>query len=341
MKKYAKIRKMMERSCQILGSDYAILGGAMTWISESNLVSAMSNAGMFGVLASGAMDGDLLKNEITLTQSKTNRNFGVNLILMNPKLQDLIDACGEKKITHVILAGGIPDKELLNKIHSYGMQAFSFAPSLSLAKRLFRHGLDALIIEGSEAGGHVGPISTMVLLQDIMLNISEYPVFVAGGILRGELFASMLLLGAAGCQLGTVFACAKESIAHENFKKALLRASAKDAITPVQLDKKFPVAPVRAIENLGTAEFMTKQKEVLRKFENNEVSLEEGRLSLEHFWVGALRRAVQNGDVERGSLMSGQIVGVLKEEKSIDDIIDTILLEAENFLNKIKETIER
>ncbi|MDR2681878.1 MAG: nitronate monooxygenase [Holosporaceae bacterium] len=335
MRKYEKIRKIMDRGCKILGSDYAILGGAMTWISESNLVSTMSNAGMFGVLASGAMDGDLLKNEITLTQSKTNRNFGVNLILMNPKLQDLIDACGEKKVSHVILAGGIPDKDLIDKIHSYGIQVFSFAPSLALAKRLFRHGLDALILEGSEAGGHVGPISTMVLLQDIMLNIEKYPIFVAGGILRGEIFASMLLLGAVGCQLGTVFACAKESIAHENFKKALLRASAKDAVTPIQLDKKFPVAPVRAIENFGTAEFMAKQKDVLRKFENNEVSLEEGRLLLEHFWAGALRRAVQNGDVERGSLMSGQIVGAVKEEKSIEDILATILAEAENFLCKI------
>ncbi|MDR3179937.1 MAG: nitronate monooxygenase [Holosporaceae bacterium] len=336
MKKYEKIRKMMERGCQILGSDYAILGGAMTWISEANLVSTMSNAGMFGVLASGAMDGDLLKNEITLTQSKTKRNFGVNIILMNPKLPDLIDVCGEKKISHVILAGGIPDKDLMDKIHSYGMQVFSFAPSLSIAKRLFRYGIDAIILEGSEAGGHVGPISTTVLLQDIMLNINEYPVFVAGGILRGEIFASMLLLGAVGCQLGTVFACAKESIAHENFKKALLRANAKDAVTPVQLDKKFPVAPVRAIENLGTTEFMAKQKEILRQFENHEVSLEEGRLLLEHFWVGALRRAVQNGDVERGSLMSGQIVGVVKEEKSISEIMSTLLTEAENFLDKNK-----
>ncbi|GHU17909.1 2-nitropropane dioxygenase [Alphaproteobacteria bacterium] len=335
MKKYEKIRNIMDRGCKILGSDYAILGGAMTWISESNLVSAMSNAGMFGVLASGAMDGDLLKNEITLTQSKTDRNFGVNLILMNPKLHDLIDVCGEKKVSHVILAGGIPDRDLMEKIHSYCIQVFSFAPSLSVAKRLFKHGLDSLIIEGSEAGGHVGPTSTMVLLQEIMLNMTEYPIFVAGGILRGEVFACMLQLGAVGCQLGTVFACAQESLAHENFKKALFRANAKDAITPVQLDKKFPVSPVRAIENIGTNEFIARQKEVLQKFEDGEVSVEEGRLSLEHFWAGALRRAVQNGDTERGSLMSGQIVGIVKEEKSIQDIIDTILTEAENFLKVI------
>ncbi len=329
---YEKILKLMERGKAILGSEYAIIGGAMTWISESNLVSAMSNAGIFGVIASGAMDGDLLKNEIILTQQKTSKNFGVNLILMNPKLNDLIDACGERKVSHVILAGGIPGKEIIEKIHSYGMQAFSFAPSLSIAKKLFRIGLDALILEGSEAGGHVGQVSTMVLIQDILLNMREYPIFIAGGIVRGEIFAAMLQLGAIGCQLGTAFACAKESLAHPNFKKAFFRANGRDAVLPVQLDKKFPVSPVRALENIGTQEYIAKQKEVISKYEKNEISLEEGRLSLEHFWAGALRRAVQEGDTDRGSLMAGQIVQIVKEERSISEIVDTIMIEATNYL---------
>ncbi|MDR2157778.1 MAG: nitronate monooxygenase, partial [Holosporaceae bacterium] len=202
-----KILKLMERGSKILGSKYAILGGAMTWVSESNLVSAMSNAGIFGVLASGAMDGDLLKKEIELTQAKTKKNFGVNIIMANPKLHDLIDVCKETKISHIILAGGIPDADLLDKIHSHGIQIMSFAPSLSVAKRLFKQGIDSLVLEGSEAGGHVGPVSTMILIQDILLNMADYPIFIAGGILRGEVVASMLLLGAVGCQLGTVFAC--------------------------------------------------------------------------------------------------------------------------------------
>ncbi len=335
MKKYEKIQKLMERGCNILGSKYAILGGAMTWISESNLVSSMANAGIFGALASGAMDGDILKSEIEQTQSKTKCDFGVNIILLNPKLHELIEVCGEKKISHIVLAGGVPDKEVIDKIHSYGMQVISFAPALSIAKRLFKHKVDALILEGSEAGGHVGPISTMILIQDILLSMKEYPIFIAGGILRGEVFSSMLQLGAYGCQLGTVFACAKESIAHENFKKAFFRASGRDAVTPIQLDKKFPIAPVRALKNVGTNEFMEKQKEVIEKFENNTISLEDGRLSLEHFWAGTLRKAVHEGDIDRGSLMAGQIVEIVCEEKSVYDIVDNILFEAETYLNTV------
>jgi enoyl-[acyl-carrier protein] reductase II len=306
----------------------------MTWISEANLVSAMANSGIFGVLASGAMDGDLLKSEILKTVAKTDKHFGVNVIVMNPKLHDLIDVCGEQKMSHIVLAGGIPNKEIIEKAHAYGMRVLSFAPSLSVAKKLFKNGLDALILEGSEAGGHVGPLSTLVLVQDILPNLRGYPIFVAGGILRGEVFASFLRLGAAGCQMGTVFACSKESVAHENFKKALFRARGRDAVIPVQLDKKFPISPVRAVENIGTNEFVAKQREIIAKFENNEISQEEGRLQLEHFWVGALRRATREGDVERGSLMAGQIVQLIKEEKTVCEIIFTLLNEAEDFLEK-------
>lgn len=328
-----KILKLMERGSKILGSKYAIMGGAMTWISESNLTSALSNAGLFGVLASGAMDGDLLKEEIIATQQKTDKNFGVNIITMNPKINDLIDVCGERKVSHVILAGGIPEKSTIEKIHSYGLQVMAFAPSQIIAKRLFKQGIDALIIEGSEAGGHVGPLSTMILIQDILLNMKEYPIFVAGGILRGEIVAALLKLGAAGCQLGTVFACCKESTAHEDFKKAYFRASGRNAVLPVQLDKKFNIAPVRALENIATEEFVQKQREVLEKFEKGEVAANNGRLSLEHFWAGSLKRAVREGDTDRGSLMSGQIVELIKEERSIQEIIDQILKEAESILN--------
>ncbi len=328
-----KILELMERGTKILGSKYAIMGGAMTWISESNLTSALSNAGLFGVLASGAMNGDLLKKEIIATQSKTDKNFGVNIITMNPKLNDLIDVCGERKVSHVILAGGIPEKSTIEKIHGYGIQAIAFAPSQVIARRLFKHGIDALVIEGSEAGGHVGPLSTMILIQDILLNMKEYPIFVAGGILRGEMVAALLKLGAAGCQLGTVFACCKESTAHENFKKAYFRASGRNAILPVQLDKRFNIAPVRALENIGMDEFVQKQREVLQKFERGEVRADNGRLSLEHFWAGSLRRAVQEGDTDRGSLMSGQIVELIREEKSVQEIVDQILREAELVFN--------
>lgn len=333
--KYPHLFRLMLRGCDFLGSDYAIIGGAMTWISDATLVSSLANNGLFGVLASGAMDGDLLSREISETQQKTSRNFGVNIIYVNPKLHDLIDVCHDKNISHIILAGGIPDKDVIAKIHSYGIRAIGFAPALSIAKRLFKNGIDALILEGNEAGGHVGPISTLVLIQDILLNMREYPIFVAGGILRGEIFATMLQLGAMGCQLGSAFACCKESTVHENFKKAFLRASGRDAVTPVQLHKKFPIAPVRAISNLGTEEFISKQREIIGKFEREEVSLEEGRLLLEHFWAGALRRATQEGDTERGSMMAGQIVELIKEERCISDIVQQIISEGEEFLNRL------
>ncbi|MDR2107660.1 MAG: nitronate monooxygenase [Holosporaceae bacterium] len=327
-----RLQKLMVRGSEILGSKYPILGGAMTWISESDLVSAMSNAGIFGVLASGAMDGDLLRNEIELTRQKTANNFGVNIILMNPKLHDLIDVCGEQKVSGVILAGGIPDRSITDKIRAYGMKVIAFAPSLTVAKRLFKHGADALILEGNEAGGHVGPLSAMVLIQAVLLNMKDYPIFVAGGVFRGEMFASLLQLGAVGCQLGTVFACCRESTAHKNFKEALLKADGRNAVLPVQLDKRFPIAPVRAVENAGTEEFIAKQREVLAKFDKGGISAEDAKLTLEHFWAGALRKAVREGDVERGSLMAGQIVELVKEERSVREITDAFLTEAENFL---------
>lgn len=331
-----KLYKLMERGTKILGSKYAILGGAMTWISEANLVAAMSNAGIFGVLASGAMNGEALAKEIDETQKKTDKNFGVNLIVMNPALQDLIDVCGEKKVSHVILAGGIPDKAMIDKIHGYGLQTMAFAPALSIAKRLFKQGIDSLVIEGNESGGHVGPVSTIVLIQSILLEMQGYPIFVAGGILRGEMIAALLQLGAVGAQLGTVFACCKESIAHPNFKAAFFRARGRNTATQVQLDKRFPIASVRVIENIATEEFLQKQRAALEKIEKGEVSPADAFLSLEHFWAGALRRAVQEGDVERGSLMAGEIVELVSEEKSIEDIVSKIVAEAEDYLNKIQ-----
>lgn len=331
----SKILKLMEKGADILGTKYAILGGAMTWISESNLVASMANSGICGVLACGAMTAESLDKEIAETQSKTSHNFGVNVILMHPDLHDLIDVCGQRKVAHVILAGGIPDKSIIEKVHSYGIQAFTFAPMQMIARRLFKQGIDALILEGSESGGHVGSLSTLILVQDILLNLREYPIFVAGGILRGEVVAAMMQLGAAGCQLGTVFACCKESLAHPAFKKAYLKAGGRNAIIPPQLDKKFQIIPVRALENKATEAFVEKQKEVLAKFQRGEVELINGKLSLEHFWAGALRRAVQEGDVENGSLMSGQIVEIIKEERSIEDIVNTVLTEAEDYLNRV------
>ena len=246
----------MHRGTEFLGCDIAILGGAMSWVSERNLVSAISNAGGFGVIACGAMTPDLLDTEIAETKARTDKPFGVNLITMHPMLSELIDTCAKHQVSHVVLAGGLPPGGAIDRIKGSGAKLICFAPALSLAKKLMRSGADALVIEGMEAGGHIGPVSTSVLAQEILPHIAhDMPVFVAGGIGRGEAIAAYLEMGAVGVQLGTRFVCAHESIAHANFKKAFIRASARDAIPSVQIDPRLPVIPVRALEEPRDGEF--------------------------------------------------------------------------------------
>ena len=175
--------------------------GAMTWVSERHLVSAISNAGGFGVIACGAMGPARLAEEIAATYALTKRPFGVNLITMHPELDALIDVCTAASVGHVVLAGGLPPSSAIKRIKDSGAKVVCFSPALVLAKKLIRMGVDALVIEGMEAGGHIGPVSTSVLAQEILPVISEIPVFVAGGIGHGEAIVSYLEMGAAGVQL--------------------------------------------------------------------------------------------------------------------------------------------
>lgn len=335
MTTFPKTSRLMQRGTDFLGSEYAILCGAMSWVSERNLVSAISNAGGFGVIACGAMTPELLDREITETRKLTAKPFGVNLITMHPALFDLIDVCARHGVTHVVLAGGIPPKGSVEAIKAFGAKVIVFAPTLALARKLLRSGGDALVIEGMEAGGHIGPVSTSVLAQEFLPELSaDHLVFVAGGIGRGEAIAGYLEMGAVGVQLGTRFACAKESIAHENFKKAFFRANARDAITSVQVDPRLPVIPVRALKNKGTEEFTAKQIEVAKLLDSGAIEMGEAQLQIEHFWAGALRRAVIDGDVESGSIMAGQSVGMLKEEEPVADIIRQLMTQSEAALSR-------
>jgi len=332
---YPKTRRLMQRGTDFLGCETAILCGAMSWVSERNLVSAISNAGGFGVIACGAMTPDLLDAEIAATRAMTDRPFGVNLITMHPQLFDLIEVCGKHGVGHVVLAGGIPPKGSVEAIKGGANPAkvICFAPTLALAKKLLRSGADALVIEGMEAGGHIGPVSTSVLAQEILPELAEeHLVFVAGGIGKGQAIAGYLEMGAAGVQLGTRFACATESIAHPEFKKAFFRASARDAVASVQVDPRLPVIPVRALRNKGTEAFTAKQIEVAGMLDREEVVMGEAQLQIEHYWAGALRRAVIDGDVEGGSLMAGQSVGMVKEEEPVAQIIATLMAECEEAL---------
>jgi len=325
----------MKRGTDFLGCEVAILGGAMSWVSERNLVSAISNAGGFGVIACGAMSPDLLDTEIAETKKRTDKPFGVNLITMHPQLSELIDVCGKHGVGHVVLAGGLPPPGALERIKATGAKVICFAPALALAKKLMRSGVDALVIEGMEAGGHIGPVSTSVLAQEILPEVAAaLPVFVAGGIARGEAIAGYLEMGAAGVQLGTRFVCATECIAHPNFKKAFIRASARDAVTSVQIDPRLPVIPVRALKNKETEAFAAKQREIANLLDQGQIEMAEAQLQIEHYWAGALRRAVIDGDVESGSIMAGQSVGMVKDERPTADIIATLMEEAAHALER-------
>ncbi len=329
-----RLAHLMARGASFLGVEYAIMGGAMSWVSERNLVAAISNGGGFGVIACGAMGPERLSEEIAATAALTDKPFGVNIITLHPDFAALVEACARSACRHIVLAGGLPPGFAIERLKEADKRVICFAPSLALARKLIRSGVDALVIEGSEAGGHIGPVSTAVLAQEILPAIDEVPVFVAGGIGRGEAIGAYLLMGAAGVQLGTRFVCASESIAHENFKRAFIRASSRDAVPSVQLDPRFPVIPVRALRNASSRRFLEVQREAIERVDRGELDKAQAQLMIENFWGGALRRAVIDGDVETGSVMAGQSVGMVRAIEPAADIISALVREAAGHLER-------
>lgn len=330
-----KLSNLWQKGADFLGAEYSIMGGAMSWISERRLVSAISNAGGFGVIACSSMPPELLRTEIQETKKLTDKPFGVNLIIMHPQLDELVQICKEENVSHVVLAGGLPSSKTIADIKAYGAKVICFAPALAIGKKLIRSGADALVIEGMEAGGHIGPVTTSVLAQEIIPELkNEVPIFVAGGIGRGEAMASYLEMGASGIQIGTRLVCATECIAHANFKKAFIKAAARNATPSVQIDPDFPVIPVRAIENKATDDFKRIQLETIADYNKGILDKNEAQLKIEHFWAGALRKAVIDGDVENGSLMAGQSVGMVKKEQPVAEILEEMINQAENYLSE-------
>jgi enoyl-[acyl-carrier protein] reductase II len=244
--------------------------------------------------------------------------------------------CKKQSVTHVVLAGGIPSGDTVKSIKEFGAKVIGFAPNAIIGKKLVRNGVDALVIEGMEAGGHIGPVTTSVLAQEILPVIRDVPVFVAGGIGRGEAITSYLEMGAAGVQLGTRFVCATESIAHEKFKAAFIRAQARDAMPSVQIDPDFPVIPVRALVNKASEDFTRCQLDTIAEFRAGKLDKKEAQLKIEHFWAGALKRAVIDGDVENGSVMAGQSVGMVSKIQPCQEIVDELIAQAEAFLSARK-----
>jgi enoyl-[acyl-carrier protein] reductase II len=324
------------RGRDFLGTRYPIMCGAMTWISDPRMVSCVCNAGGFGLLAGGNAPVDVLREQILETRRMTACPFGVNIITLAPAYADHLDLACELGCGFVVFAGGIPKKKELLQAREAGAKSICFASTEALALSLVERGADALILEGSEAGGHIGPVALSVLIQQILFQVDRVPIFIAGGIATGRMMAHLLMMGAAGIQMGTRFVLSEECGAHPDFKLAFKRAKARDAVATPQFDSRLPVIPVRALKNEGTVEFGRVQLELLNRLDANEISREEAQFEVEKFWVGALRRAAVDGDVVKGSLMAGQSVGLVDEVKPLKAIIAEMVVEAEAEMQRLK-----
>lgn len=327
--------KFIKTGQDFLGCKFPIMCGAMTWVSDSKLIGALGNAGGFGLLAGGNTPVNILEKEIIATREYTEAPFGVNLITIAPVYKDQLSLVCDMHCELVMFAGSIPKDSEIQQVKDTGAKVICFAPTPPLAHRLIKMGADALMIEGAEAGGHIGPVSLSVLLQNILFEIDSVPVFVAGGIATGRMMAHLLMMGAAGIQMGTRFVLSEECKVHPKFKEVFIKANARDAVATPQFDSRLPVIPVRALKNKGSIEFSKLQIELMDKLEKKLIDQQQAQYEVENFWVGALRDAAVNGDIERGSLMAGQSVGLVDKIKPIQGIIDEMVNDAEYELKRL------
>lgn len=290
--------------CKMIGLKYPIIQGAMAWIADSSLASAVSNSGGLGIIASGNQSTDMVKEEITKTKKLTSKPFGLNIMLLNDNAEELAKLVCEENIKVVTTGAGNPGK-YIDMWKKNDVKVIPVVASVALAKRMERAGSDALIVEGCEAGGHIGELTTMALLPQVV-DAVNIPVIAAGGIgdKRGVLAAFML--GAVGVQVGTRFLVAKECNVHRNYKEKILKA--KDIDTVVTGRKTGH--PIRVLRNR-----LTRQYQLLEK---QNASIEE----FEKITKGALIKAVKEGDIQTGSLMAGQIAGLISKEQSCEEIIE-------------------
>jgi enoyl-[acyl-carrier protein] reductase II len=318
-----------------LGVEYPIISGAMTWISDSKLVKAVSDAGGLGVLAGGNMPVEILQDEINILK-EADIQYAVNLITLAPNYQAQLKLVCQMEVPIVFFAGSFPRKNELQMVKAAGSKTICFASTESIAQRMISYGADALVLEGSEAGGHIGYVSTMVLLQQVLFKVPQVPIIVAGGIATGKMIAHLYMMGACGVQMGTIFAMAEESPAHTKMKDYFKRARSREAFATPQYDSALPIVGVRALKNKGTQEFGRLQLSLLQQLKNNEITRVEAQYKVEEYWVGALRRAVQEGDTENGSLMAGQSVGLVSEVKSVKEIIHGMAAQADNEFHRVR-----
>lgn len=336
----SSLESLWQKGKKFLGVSTPIIAGAMTWISDSHFVSSVSNEGAFGCLAAGNIEPSLLDQEIKKTQELTDNPFAVNLITIAPHYKEHLKVAVKNGIPFIIFAGSYPRRPEIRMAKESGAKVLSFASTEILANRLIDMGVDALILEGSEAGGHVGHVSLGILLQQVLFKVHEVPVFVAGGIATGAYIAHLLLMGAAGVQLGTLFVLTEECRAHPKFKEAFRKARARDAVATPQIGSELKVVAVRALRNKGFEEFSNLQVDLIQRRKNKEISHTDAQYEVENFWVGALRRAVQEGDVEFGSLMAGQSAGLVDQVKPLKEVLIHLMKEAEAELKRVKGKIQ-
>lgn len=293
----------MNRVCELLGIEYPIIQGGMAWVATAELAAAVSNAGGLGLIAAGGAPSDVVREQIKKARTLTDKPFGVNVMLMSPFADEVMQVILEEKPAVVATGAGNPGK-YIEDLKSAGIKIMPVIASVAMAKRMEKAGADAIIAEGTEAGGHIGELTTMVLTPQVADAVS-IPVISAGGYADSRGTRAAFALGADGIQVGTRFLCATECLAHENYKNAVLKAKDRDAV----VTGRSTGAPVRALKNKLTKEYQRLEKEG--------ASFDE----IEALGVGGLRRAFQEGDVEMGSLMAGQSAAMVNKIEPCADII--------------------
>ncbi len=299
------------RVCSLLGIKYPIIQGAMAWIADGNLAGHVSKEGGLGIIAGGGMPIDILKNEIKKAKAITSNPFGVNLMLMMPNIEEQIDVCIEEGVKVVTTGAGNPGV-YMEKLKTAGIKVIPVVASVALAKRMEKIGADAVVAEGMEAGGHIGEITTMVLVPQIAEAVS-IPVIAAGGIGGGKQFLAAFALGAEGVQVGTKFLVADECNVHNNYKEAIIKAKDRSTVATGN----YTGHPVRVINNKLAKEML--------EMEKHGASVEE----LEKLGTGKLRLAAVEGDVKEGSVMSGQVASMVTKRESVKDIIEGLMRDLE------------
>ena len=303
---------------KLLGIEYPIIQGGMAWVAEYHLAAGVSEAGGLGIIGAGGAPASWVREQIIEIKKITDKPFGVNLMLLNPEADEIAKIIAEEKVKVVTTGAGTPEK-YMNMWKEAGVIVIPVVASVAFARRMERCGADAVVAEGCEAGGHIGESTTMTLVPQVVDALS-IPVIAAGGIADGRGLAAAMMLGAKAVQMGTHFVIVKESIVHDNYKKYIIKA--KDIDTRVT--GRSTGHPVRTIRNKQTKEYL--------KLEAAGASMEE----LELLTLGGLRRAVQEGDVETGSIMAGQIAGLVREECSAKELMERVVGEAEALLKGSK-----